>query len=526
MAAPDPIRGSAAVLAPTGVQAAALDRDAILQGGVPGSALMEAAGRSAAEVLAKLHPEGDVVGVVGSGNNGGDALVLLRTLAAWGRSVKAVLVADRDRGRDERELLHGWPVERLSDRELGAPGWERIFSGAGVIVDGILGTGVRGAPRARQADAIRRVNAAPAPVLSIDLPSGSSAETGATPGATVDADVTVTFGGPKLGTLLHPARARAGRIVAVEIGFPPWSGRGLARVLTPAWARRRLPLRSPDTHKNAVGRMVVVAGGPALAGAAVLVVRSAFRVGAGYVRICSHERNRAVLMKNLPEAVFVPWDDEAELSEALRGSDAVALGPGLGLDEGARRVMELTLKALPPEVPAVVDADALNLVAAGRVDPSPLAGRAVLTPHAGEAARLLGWTKERIFTDRPAALRELVDRFSAAVLLKGAPSLVLEPGGAMLVDSRDSSALAVAGMGDALAGVVAALTPGSASSAEAAALGLHLTARAAAHSAKGIGVIPSDVVEYLPAALRETASAPTPPLFPFANYDVPAVPCV
>lgn len=209
-------RGAVPVL--TGAESAAFDRHAIAGLGVPQPVLMENAGRSAAQVLQRLFPEGPVVALVGAGNNGGDALVVLRTLQAWGREVHAVFVAERPGGDP---ALHSWPVAGRSDGELGEGAWSALLAGAAVVVDGILGTGAQGAPRERQAEAIRRVNGSGRPVLALDVPSGVDANTGEVHGEAVRADVTVCFGAPKLGALLHPGRARAGRVVAVEIGFPP-----------------------------------------------------------------------------------------------------------------------------------------------------------------------------------------------------------------------------------------------------------------------------------------------------------------
>lgn len=520
------VGGRAVVFAPTGREAAALDREAIASG-VPGAALMEAAGRSVARVVDGLFPEGRVVGLVGSGNNGGDTLVALRTLTAWGRPACAILVSGRS--PDTRALLRGWPVEVLDDRNSAEVAFERLGNAA-VLLDGILGTGVRGAPRARQARAIEKLNRAGAPVVSVDLPSGSSAETGAVPGAVVSATVTVAFGGPKLGTLLHPARAHAGRILAVEIGFPDWSDRGLAQVVTPAWAADRMPRRAADTHKNAVGRIAVVGGAPRLAGAATLTAKSAFRTGAGYVRVCGEASSRSPLLAALPEAVFVDWDEVDDLAAALGASDVVAIGPGLGTDDRAASVAARSLAATPLGIPVIADADALNVAALGHLDLAALAERhpLLLTPHAGEAARLLDTGTRSVQADRPAALWALVNRFGCTVLLKGAPSMVLAPTGSLLVDSGGTSSLAVSGMGDALTGAIAALAPGigsfpgTGSLAVAAALGLHLTGGAAALSGMGLGVTPSDVAELLPRARAELVDLATrpPPGARFAGASV------
>jgi len=504
------------VPAPTGPESVALDRRAIDDVGVPQAVLMENAGRSAATVLQRLYPTGPVVGLVGAGNNGGDALVLLRTLQAWGREVRAVLVADRDAGDP---LLHGWPVPLTRDEELDSADWTALLAGAAVVVDGILGTGVRGAPRERQAEAIGRINASGRPVLAIDVPSGIDATTGAVAGVAVRADVTVAFGAPKLGSLLHPARALVGRHVAVEIGFSPWETDATgASVATPAWARARLPRRGTDTHKKAVGSVLVVAGGSGMAGAAILAARAAFRAGAGLVRVCSVPENRVAIQAGLPEAIYVDASDAEAVATALEDSDAVAAGPGLGTDARAAAVLVAVVDG-PPR-PTVLDADALNLAAAGEVDLADVAaGRPTLiTPHPGEMARL---SRGGDASDRPALARDAAATFGCAVLLKGAPSLVAS-NGALMVDTQSSSDLAVAGMGDALTGVCGSLMAQGLAPAVAGSVGLYLTGRAAHIAGRGAALTPSDVVRWLPDALTEEAVSRNDLDLPFVTYDADA----
>ena len=492
------------VPAPTGAEAVALDRRAIEDVGVPQRVLMECAGRSAAAVLDRLFAGGRVVGIVGSGNNGGDTLVLLRTLHAWGRDVHAVLVADRPR---EDALLHGWPLAVTRDEDLDDEAWTSLLAPAAVLVDGVLGTGVRGPPRARQAAAIRRINGSGRPVLAMDVPSGIDAASGAVPGEAVEADVTVAFGAPKLGSLLHPARARVGRLVAVEIAFPPWrAGEASALVVTPAWAHAHVPRRGSDTHKKAVGSLLVVAGQPGMGGAAILVAKAAFRAGAGLVRVGSAPENRSAVHAALPEAIYVDASDPGALREALEASDAVAAGPGLGTGEAAKRL--LAALAEGPVLPTVLDADALNLAAEGAVDLAGLgAGRPLLiTPHPGEMARLLerGAPAEAPELGHAAARAQAAaERFSCVALLKGAPSLVAARGEPLLVDSQGSSDLAVAGMGDALTGVCAALMAQGLGPRESGAVALFLSGRAARLAGRGGGLVPTDVVRWLPQALTE-----------------------
>lgn len=494
--------GRASVPVPTGAEAASFDRRAIQDVGVPQPVLMENAGRTAAQILHRLFPEGPVVGMVGAGNNGGDALVLLRTLAAWGREVAAVVVGERT---GPEGVLHAWPLPVRIDAELdGDAAWGALLGSAAVVVDGILGTGVRGAPRERQAAAIRRVNAAGRPVLALDVPSGVDAGNGAVPGAAVRADVTVCFGGPKLGVLLHPGRGLAGRVVAVEIGFPPMRpGDAGAEAATPAWVQARLPTRRTDTHKNAVGRVVVAAGRRGMAGAAILAVRAALRAGAGLVQVASPPENRAVLQSAVPEAIFVDPSDGAALEDALAQAAAVAVGPGLGTDGDAEALLARVLAG--GGAPLVVDADALNLLAAGR--PAPVAEalggrRALLTPHPGEMGRLRPGRGDEAGS-RVDEARAAAEAFGCALLLKGAPSVVAAPGVPVVVDVMGSSDLAVAGMGDVLTGLCGSLVAQGCSPREAGAVGLYLTGRASVLAGRGKALVPSDVVRWLPEALGE-----------------------
>lgn len=498
---------------------------------------METAGRASAHLIERLYPRGEVVGLVGSGNNGGDALVALRALAAWGRPVRAVL-GGRDRHDDP--LLHGWPVPFARAADLGDDALGALLAGRGgepVLMDGLLGTGLAGPPREAQARLIEATHAAAGPVIALDVPSGVDADGGGVPGEAVRADLTVAFGWPKLGTLLHPGRMHAGRIVAVEIGFPPvdeatWA----AWLMTPAWAAAQRPAREPDTHKNRVGSVLVVAGRSGMAGAAILASRAALRIGAGYGRLASHPANREVVQEAVPDAPFVDARDADALTGAAMASRAIAIGPGLGTDEAAARALELVLAldaggAGDSGGPAlVVDADALNLIAASpshrealrqathsaarQVDRQaarhaaggPVVGvrrRVVLTPHPGEMARLLGCEVDEVQADRPRAARALAADTGAVVVLKGSPTLVAERGGRLGVSAVGGSELAVAGMGDVLTGAVAGLLAQGLDAGSACGLALVATARAAERSGLGPGLAASDVPDQIPHALAE-----------------------
>ncbi|MEX0979658.1 MAG: NAD(P)H-hydrate dehydratase, partial [Gemmatimonadota bacterium] len=446
------------------------------------------------------------LGLVGSGNNGGDALVLLRTLAARGRPVRAILVGERS---DGDALLHGWDIARTPDTALGddPAAWDRALAGAAVLVDGLLGTGLSGAPRARQATAIAAMNRSERPVVSLDVPTGIDSDTGAVPGDAVRARVTVAFGFPKLGSLLHPARERVGRLVAVEIGFPPLPDPHVegfpfgATLITPAWAAARRPRRGGETHKNRVGALLLLAGSEGMAGAAVLAARAAFRAGVGLLRVVSAPENRGILQTAVPEAIFLDRTDPEALVRALAASDAVVAGPGMGTDDEAVAALRVLLDS---DVPLLLDADALNLMGSGRVPPAAEIARGrplLLTPHPGEMARISSFSGDELASGRARIAREVATECGCALLLKGAPSLVASPSGPLLVDTVGSSDLATAGMGDVLSGIAGSFLAQGCVPVEAAALGLYHGGSAAALAGKGSGLVPSDVVERLPEVL-------------------------
>jgi hydroxyethylthiazole kinase-like uncharacterized protein yjeF len=464
---------------------------------IPDRVLMEAAGRAAAGVVQRLYPQGRVVAAVGAGNNGGDALVLLRALHGWGRDVCAIPLADRAL---RPELLHGWdiPIGEASE----APA---LLASAGVIVDGMLGTGARGAPRETAARLIEMINDAAAPVAALDGPSGVDLTDGSTPGAAVQADVTIAFGAPKRGLLLFPGRRCAGRIIAVEIGLPPLASVA-ARVVTPSWAHARLPAVPANAHKGTLGTVTVVAGHPGMAGAAILVGMGAARAGAGKVRFVSPRENRVILQTAVPEALFVDRDNE-KLEGAFHDADAVVAGPGMGTDDSAGDALRILIER--GEAPLLLDADALNLIAQDHQLLEKAGDRPrLLTPHPGEMARLMGTETGQVVADPFGAVTQAAERFGCAVLLKGMPSLVAAPGETILANVAGHSGIATGGMGDTLAGIAGAFLAQGCSPGDAAALALFFSGRAAQLAGGGRSLLPRDVAEALPAALLEPGGHP------------------
>jgi NAD(P)H-hydrate epimerase len=386
--------------------------------------LMERAGRAVAELVLEQFP-GRVAVVCGSGNNGGDGRVCARVLRERKRDV--VLVEQEGR--------------------LGEPD---------VIVDALLGIGLHDAPRDDVAQMIERINSAGVPVVSVDVPSGVNASTGEVPGAVIDATATVTFGSPKVGLIVSPGRFRAGRVHVAPIGLAPAEHE---HALVTAQILQQVPRKGRESTKYSAGSVLVVGGSPGLTGAPMLAALAAFRADAGYVMVGVPESTLPIFESRLLEAVKRPLPEDASgrllpraadaIVEAAERADAVAIGPGLGRSDGTRDLVHLLLERLPQ--PVVLDADALH-----SLEPVERTAPTVLTPHAGELARLLGASARDIDAHRLAAVREAAARYGATVLLKGADTLVAAPEEGVLVAAYGDSSLATAGTGDVLTGVIAA----------------------------------------------------------------------
>jgi ADP-dependent NAD(P)H-hydrate dehydratase / NAD(P)H-hydrate epimerase len=467
------------------------ERRTFVDGRVQERVVLESAGRAVAQAIARHLPRGRVVAAVGGGNNGGDAVVAARTLQAWGREVTIVRVGAAG---SHDELTHGHSVPLAEDARA-------AIQSADVIVDGILGTGATGVPRAAQAEAIRWINEVSAPVVAVDGPSGVDLTTGRAEGEAVAATLTVTFGAIKRGLLLYPGRQLAGRILLAEVGFPPAPEDASALLITDGRAAACLPRVQPDAHKGRRGLVGIVAGREGVAGAAILCAMGALRAGSGGVRLFSTASNRIPIQAAVPEAVFVARDSP-DADGAMEGVRAILLGPGMGTDDDALELLRRTLSRF--QQPTLLDADALTLLAR---DPGILttgrAASAVLTPHPGELARPLDTEIPAVLNDFFAAAIGAAERFGCVVLAKGSPSLVAAPGAPVLVGSAGHSGVATGGMGDTLGGVVAALLAAGADPRDAAATGLHLAGRAAERAGRGRGLLPRDVAESLPRALRD-----------------------
>ncbi len=489
----------------------AADRWAIEDRGVPSLDLMEAAGDAVARVAGELTAAGPVRVVCGKGNNGGDGLVAARLLAATGYEVEALLLW----GRDELSPDAAANLARCeAAREVDAGGLADALAGSGLVVDAIFGTGFEGAPRPPADAAIAAVNAAGAPVLAVDIASGVNASSGEVEGAAVEADVTVTFHGAKLGHWIAPGRWCAGRLEVADIGIPAGAPVDLDAGLIDAAVIGLAPRRGARSTKFTSGEVLVVGGSRGLTGAVCMAAGAAIRAGAGYATAAVPASLEPIVEAKLTEAMSVgcaevdgalaPEAAEAVLGAAERAA-AVVLGPGLGRTDGAFALARDVSARF--EAPLLVDADGLNALA-GRLEslrdrPAP----AVLTPHAGELGRLLDRDSAEISAHRLACAREAAERSGAVVVLKGDDTIVTD-GSTVAVNALSAPALATAGTGDVLSGTIAAMLARGMEPLAAASAGVLAHARAGRIAAERVGaesVIATDVIEALPGALRAHA---------------------
>jgi ADP-dependent NAD(P)H-hydrate dehydratase / NAD(P)H-hydrate epimerase len=419
--------------------------------------LMERAARAVADAVLERFPDARRIrAVCGKGANGGDGRIAVRLLREAG-------------------------LDAVESTDVG---------GADVVVDALFGTGFSGAPRPEAADLIRRINEADASVVAVDIPSGVDASTGEVPGEAVEAEHTVTMHGLKVGLAVGPGRHRAGEVRVADIGLehaPTY------HALVGHDLLDQVPRKRDNDNKYTAGSVLVAGGSRGMTGATALAARAAFRADAGYVAIATPEESVSVLEQLVLEAVKRPLDDAVEAAGRAR---ALAVGPGLGRGAAQRELVRRLLHEV--DLPAVVDADGLD-----GLEPVERDAETVLTPHSGELGRLLGEESAWVDAHRLEALARAVERFGCVVLLKGPDTLVGAPGQGVLVVGGNEPSLATAGTGDVLTGIVAAFLAKGLDARTAAAAGAVAQRRAARLAGKPAGLIASDVVEALPAALAD-----------------------
>lgn len=482
----------------TAAQVSEMDRCTIEEHQIAGATLMARAGRAAFEALRHKWPGAEnILVLAGIGNNAGDGFVIARLAHAAGLSVRVMMLLDPQRLKgDALSAAQAMKEVGVAVEWYAADG----LQWADVVVDAMLGTGLSGALREPFVDCIAELNASGRPVLAVDLPSGLNADTGQPMGAAVQATLTVSFIAMKRGLWLARGPEFSGELQLDELEVPAdvvARAEPSAQLLELGAALSRLPPRRHDAHKGDFGHLLVIGGAPGFGGAVRMAGEAALRCGSGLVSIATHPFHAATLSAQRPELMCHPVAASGDLDTLLPRATVVVLGPGLSQDTWAEALWDRVLHDEQlSALPLLLDADALNLLAT-RPDKRD---NWVLTPHPGEAARLLGESIAWVEQDRPRAIAALIECYGGNVVLKGAGTLIQGAGRAPTICTAGNPGMASGGMGDVLSGVIGALLAQGLSGIEAATLGvgLHATAadRAAEHAGQR-GLLASDLLPHL-----------------------------
>ncbi len=502
----------------------ALDRYAIEEHHVPGIVLMETAAMAVVQCAGELV-NGDWTGrrvavLAGGGNNGGDGLAAARLLYRRGAAVAVLLAADPSRITGDA-LINLEAAKSLEIPIITADDPDQtkdVLDNAQVYIDALLGVGARGAPRGVILDLIDEAARRPVPVVAIDVPSGVDPDTGETPGSALRATLTVACGCAKPGLAITPGSLYAGKVVIADIGIGIHSHTETPFYwVTPQYVRSTLPQWYMDDHKGRHGHLLVIGGSAGMSGAPSLTLRAALRSGAGLCSAVVPGVIRDAVAMQAPEAMVSglassePWlDGTVAYDDVLSRCSAIAIGPGLGTSPACKGALAAVFRH---RAAMVVDADALNLMAADRSLKPLNPERCVLTPHPGEAARLLDITPAEVQAHRLTTARVLAVRTGCVVALKGAGTLVAAPDGQVLISSSGNPGMATGGAGDVLTGCIGALLAAGLAPMDAAACGafLHGLAGDIASVEQGLdGLTAGDIIQALPKAFLAVRQGTAP----------------
>jgi NAD(P)H-hydrate epimerase len=502
-----------------------LDRLAIDTYGIPGVVLMENAGAQVARILWQEYPDlkaRRVAVLCGRGNNGGDGFVIARYLHSWGVSVSVFIMgAPGDIHGDAGVHLNmlqcaGVVPEAVQTSEAAQAVGARLRE-HDILIDALLGTGLKAEVSGVFQRIIAAMNAAGRPIVAVDIPSGLSADAGTLLGEHVQADLTVTMALPKRGLLLYPAAEHVGRLVVVDIGFPPAVREHAAvhcHVLAAHAFVAQWQARPADTHKGTYGHVLIVAGSPGKTGAGALASLAALRTGAGLVSFALPHALNAAMEAKLTEVMTIPLPESEpgvlggeatkRIMEWLEDKSALILGPGIGTHPETVRCVYEVLRQV--RIPTVLDADGLNALATAPESTGDIQAPLVLTPHPGELARLRRTTTAVIQADRLAAAQETARACKAVVVLKGAHTVIAEPEGTLYINLTGNPGMATAGSGDVLSGMIGALLGQGYPPSMAARIAVYTHGLAGDLAATALGersLIAGDLVEILPRAFQQ-----------------------
>lgn len=496
------------------------------QMGLPANMLMENAGKAVAEEVKPLLGAIDqqhILILIGPGNNGGDGLVAARHLHDWGTDVSLYLLGQRPATDPNLELVRQRGITCVAAAQDTNLAWlDDRLSSATAVIDALLGTGKSRPLSAAFSLALDRVSKAKERqpglhIITLDLPSGLNADSGAVDPACLYVDNTITLGFPKPGLFNSPGADRAGRITVADIGVPSYLAEAVtSELITEDWARSILPRRPLGANKGTFGRVLVVAGSINYIGAAYLACSGALRVGAGLVTLATPASLQPILASKLTEVTYLPLPESSPgivkasaaglIHQALNDYNILLLGCGLGQSQAALEFIRSTLLHLPPESPALVlDADALNNLSQTPNWWQQLAGDAILTPHPGEMASLAGISIDKVQSDRLGIAKKVAMEWQKTVVLKGAYTVVAAPDGQSCINPAANPGLASAGTGDVLSGVIAGLVAQGLPLFEAAACGVYLHSEAGEMVRDKLGdagMIATDLLPVLPLAIK------------------------
>ncbi|MBS7009318.1 NAD(P)H-hydrate dehydratase [Anaerostipes sp.] len=472
-----------------------VDKETIEQIGVPGLVLMERASEKIAGRLMKAAGKQDrILAVAGCGNNGGDALAAARILLEEGFSVDYTVTGNLEKASGDLKtqlgILNRLGYEMKKDADFNDYDW---------ILEGLFGVGLSREISGVYRTAVENINGSRAKVLSVDIPSGISGDTGKVLGCAVKADATVTFGGPKAGHLLYPGRSYSGRLYTERIGFFDQTLKKYAGGFS--YDREdllKLPKRKADSHKGTYGKVLIAAGNESMSGAAYFSAKSALRMGSGLVKVISHASNRPILQSMLPEVLF---GTEEDLEDSLAWCDCILFGPGMGVSGRTKRLLETVLSH--GTKPLVLDADGLNTVSRYEMQLNYQKG-CILTPHLLEAARLLHISAEQVKEDLLGAGHRAADQFQSVVVLKDAATLAVSGDDPVYYNRSGNHGMATGGSGDVLSGIIASLLGRGMEPFEAAALGVYVHGLAGDHAAERLGhdsMLASDIIDSVSSVL-------------------------
>jgi len=496
------------------------------ESGISTEYLMENAGRAVAEEIKEyidFIAGKEILVLAGPGNNGGDALVAARYLHEWGAEATVYLLSERTSEDKNLKKLkgHGVPVVHLL-KDTKYTKLKGLLSTAGIVIDGILGTGRARPLEGSFKDVLGRVNQEKLKrphmaIVAVDIPTGLNADTGEVDHFCPQADLTVTLGLPKPGLYNFPGAERAGRLVIVDIGIPEALSRDIKTdLITKTWARSAVPPRPASANKGTFGRMLAVVGSENYIGAAYLACMGAARVGAGVVTLSTAKSLQPILASKLTEVTYTPLPESEKGTLSDKASAAILsilpyyrimlMGCGLGQHEQTKEFVKNILFNLPEKPPMLVlDADALNILSESHAWWKKLPPGTIVTPHAGEMARLLGISIEKVQSNRLELTRKAAADWQKIVVLKGAYTVLAEPSGRARISGAANAGLASAGTGDVLAGAIAGLAAQGIPLFDAAALGVYLHAGAGEMVKDELGdtgMLASDLLPALPKVIK------------------------